>query len=1282
MQQGYKVLDWKLYDSCGVHSLMMQSMQIYMVVEKKYPLTSPTLSMMLEKKLQIDYESKMAYQLCKLIKRQLKNNGRAKYNLDSTYPWHYPLAHISKKRIEKLQHDRLLKSMDDESFDHLDYALESATHILNMVLTKKVDKTPYELWYDKFFEKNLIIQKASEKVVELKEIQEEDTSPSKNTSEYNVDGESLESQINVALVPRSKRTYRAPNQLCLYVEVEEHSLKDLNEPANYKATVLDLESEKWLDAMNAEMQSMKDNQKSCLVAKVYTQTYGIDYEETSSHFVDIRAIWILIAITAFYGYEIWKIDVKIAFMNGYLYEDVYMVQTKGFVDPKHPRKYASQAQSSTPLSIAYPSNDFQSSVYHNVYNPSSSIPQVKYAPSVHQQSNFSQPDTGFFSSVPKGDDPINAINHMMSFLISVVTSRVTIQPIQGRQNSLTAGMSRQYTSGPSGTNSGKQRVIVCYNCKGEGHMSKQYTKPKRKRDKAWFKDKYFVTNNATYQADDLDAYDSDCDEINSAKIALMTSLSHYGSDNLAENSSFPAQQDDLILSVIEQLKTQVVNCTKINQDNKNVNGILTVELERYKDQLEPKLYDGSIIQKTNAIVIHDSKETLMLEDESHSKMLQKQKDPMMSEKKVNTKAVDYDALNQLLQDFETRFVPQTELSAEQVFWSQNSMNSEELNLSTRPTIVEVPKELPKVSMVNLSLKKLKFHLANFDVVVKERTTATAITEVKFGNDHVAKIRGYGDYKIGNVTILRVYFVEGLGHNLFSVGQFCDSDLEVAFCQHTCFIRNLDGIDLLIGSRGNNLYTLSLGDMMASSPICLLSKASKTKSWIWHHHLSHLNFGAINHLARQDLVRGLPKLKFEKGHLCSACGMGKRKLQPKADIGIFIGYAPTKKAFWIYNRRTKRRVETIHVDFNELMAMASEQSSSGPALNEMTLATISSGLVPKPSSFTPYVPPSRNDWDLMFQPLFDELLTPPPSVDPTALEVIALIVDVIPLVQVESTGSPSSTIVDQDAPSPSKSQTTPETQSPVIPQDVEKDIHDIEFAHIRNDPLFVDVPEIYMQEFWATTTVHHHSIRFKMDNKKHIVNLEYFREMLHIFPGLPGSDSLGVVPQENVDFTYLLWEDFIYQIEYKDAKKSNEMYYPRFIKVIIHFLMSKDPSILRRNKVNWHYVRDDQVFTTIKLVSRHQNTQQLGAMLPIELTNEDIRNSKAYKEYYAIATEATPPKTKASVQKTKSSSDTIVTPSTAAAGTRLSTSVKGKQPAKASKAKFLIVLSEVAMTEAE
>ncbi|GJY78122.1 retrovirus-related pol polyprotein from transposon TNT 1-94 [Tanacetum coccineum] len=817
----------------------------------------------------------------------------------------------------------------------------------------------------------------------------------------------------------------------------------------------------------------------------------------------------------------------------------------------------------------------------------------------------------------KGDDPIDAINYMMSFLTDVVTSRypttnnqlrnssnpkqqatinnerVTLQPIQGRQTSIAAGTTRTYTPGASGNNFGKQRTVICYNCKGEGHMSKHCTKPKRKREDSWFKDKVLlvqaqasgqilheeelafladpgipegqatqtiITRNAAYQADDLDAYDSDCDELNTAKVALMANLSHYGSDALSELG--------FKLFFLSEEKSTVGT---------------------------GKLYVGDIIKKTNSIVILDSEETLMLAEE----------------------------IIQNAYHFEKQFVPQTELSAEQAFWSQNSMNSAEPTLSSRPTNVEVSKELPKVSMVNTSLKKLKHHLAGFDVVVKKEHTPTAITEgcgcltgqkfsvprerhdsikklkerikslsgklnedkikkdleeietinieldhrvtkliaenehlkqtykqlydsikptrirskeqcddlinqvnlksveisdlnaslqekvlvittlkddlrklkgkalvdndvtkhpsdpemlkidvepitpkllnkqtahsayikhtqeeatvlrdlvehvkskypldqslesacryakliqellthisktcpsinntdgkivavtpknkdkrvrftepvtssgntitkttstsnlvsnkpmlsstgvkpstrkptaleketpkpvvtlvysrkprksktnvpiskskvvqivlwyldsgcskhmtedrsqltnfvnkflgtVKFKNDHVAKILGYGDYQIGNVTISRVYYMEGLGHNLFSVGQFCDSNLEVAFRQHTCFIRNLEGVDLLTGSQGNNLYTLSLGDVMASSPICLLSKASKTKSWLWHRRLSHLNFGAINHLARHGLVRGLPKLKFEKDHLCSACAMGKSK----------------------------------------------------------------------------------------------------------------------------------------------------------------------------------------------------------------------------------------------------------------------------------------------------------------------------------------------------------------------------------------------------------------------
>ncbi|GJR03828.1 retrovirus-related pol polyprotein from transposon TNT 1-94 [Tanacetum coccineum] len=231
--------------------------------------------------------------------------------------------------------------------------------------------------------------------------------------------------------------------------------------------------------------------------------------------------------------------------------------------------------------------------------------------------------------------------------------------------------------------------------------------------------------------------------------------------------------------------------------------------------------------------------------------------------------------------------------------------------------------------------------------------------IKFGNDQIANIMGYGDYQIGNVTISKVYYVEGLGHNLLFVGQFSDLDLEVAFRKHTCFVRNLEGVDLLKGSRGTNLYTLFIGDMMKSSPIFLLSKASKTNSWLWHRHVGISHETSVAHTSQQNglverqnwtlvvaartmliyanaplflraeavattcytqshslICRCHRKTPYELLHdrkpdlsylhlfgaLCyptnDSDNLG--KLKAKADVGILIEYAPAKKAYWIYN----------------------------------------------------------------------------------------------------------------------------------------------------------------------------------------------------------------------------------------------------------------------------------------------------------------------------------------------------------------------------------------------
>ncbi|GJV74733.1 retrovirus-related pol polyprotein from transposon TNT 1-94 [Tanacetum coccineum] len=339
-----------------------------------------------------------------------------------------------------------------------------------------------------------------------------------------------------------------------------------------------------------------------------------------------------------------------------------------------------------------------------------------------------------------------------------------------------------------------------------------------------------------------------------------------------------------------------------------------------------------------------------------------------------------------------------------------------------------------------------------------------------------------------------------------VGQFYDGDLEVAFRSKTCFVRNLEGDDLLTRDREPNLYTISISDMAASSLVCLMSKATSTKSWLWHQRLSHLNFGTINDLTKHDLVDGLLKFKYSKDHLCSACKQGKskkashppklvpsnhsklellhmdlcapmrvasingkryilvivddysrftwirtdngtefknatlkahydklgimqqfliartpqqngvaeavstacfaqkrliihtrynktpyellhgrkpnveyfhmfgllcyptndrddlRKMKPKADIGIFIGYSKTSRGFQIYNRRTKKIMETIHVKFNELTVMASEHDSLEPVFQRF---------INDDSSAESMNIPSKEDLDNLFGPMYKE-----------------------------------------------------------------------------------------------------------------------------------------------------------------------------------------------------------------------------------------------------------------------------------------------------------------------
>ncbi|GJZ97139.1 hypothetical protein Tco_0669592 [Tanacetum coccineum] len=292
---------------------------------------------------------------------------------------------------------------------------------------------------------------------------------------------------------------------------------------------------------------------------------------------------------------------------------VSLYQSPQYGSPYQSQQYSSN-QSSTPLSITYPSNDYQSSVHHNAYSSPSSIPQIEYAPTVNQQQQPEFPSLDLDITIPvfkQGDDPIDAINHMMSFLSAVITSRYSTTNNQLRNST--------YTPGASGSNSGKQRTVICYNYNREGNMSKQCTIPKRKRDDSWFKDKVLltiITHNVAYQVDDLDAYDSDCYELNTAKVALIANLSHYGSDALAEVhnpdnvDTNRINQDVQVMPSSEQSNVVNHSETEITSDSNitpysHVNDTLTAELERYKEQVKV-LKEGQNVDLKSKDNISDS----------------------------------------------------------------------------------------------------------------------------------------------------------------------------------------------------------------------------------------------------------------------------------------------------------------------------------------------------------------------------------------------------------------------------------------------------------------------------------------------------------------------------------------------------------------------------------------------------------------------------------------------------------------------------------------------------
>ncbi|GJT03571.1 retrovirus-related pol polyprotein from transposon TNT 1-94 [Tanacetum coccineum] len=628
--------------------------------------------------------------------------------------------------------------------------------------------------------------------------------------------------------------------------------------------------------------------------------------------------------------------------------------------------------------------------------------------------------------------------------------------------------------------------------------------------------------------------DSDCDELNTAKVALMANLSHYGLDALAENSmnsSDPSpscrptkvdvpkelpkvsMEKDLVITALnDELRKLKGKYLANNVVTKNT--IAPKMLKIDVEPIAPRLLNNRtthsdylrhtqeqaelliIIRQTYPSINNSSDKLVVVTPKNKDKRV-RFTEPVTSSGNTNIKTASSSNLvsnkpmlsstgvkpstsasrSQPSGNTKKYKIQQTPSSTQKNKHSKLNVNSKLLCVKCNGCMLSDNHDLSVLDFINDVNARAKFPLRK-PTALETDTPKPVVTLVYSRKPRKSKT---------NVPVSKPKIIKSISANnkepskswgsiVSNVPSSYLDECRLGMLQSQGFTTWKD-LDTTYSPLGNNLYTLSLRDMMTSSPICLLSKASKTKSLLWHRCLSHLNFGAINHLARHDLVRGIPKLKFEKDHLCSACAMGKSKKKPhkpkskdtnqeklyflhmdlyglmcvasvngkKYILVIVDDYSRFTWQNGVVERRNRTLIEAARTmliyakallflwaeEVATLTAMASEYNSLEPALYEMTPTTICLGLMPNPPPSTPFEPPSRTYWDLLFQPLFDELLNPSSSVDRPTPKIIAPIAEVVAPKLDASTGSPSSTTINQDAPSP-KNNSEASSSSDVIP----------------------------------------------------------------------------------------------------------------------------------------------------------------------------------------------------------------------------------------------------------
>nr|GEU49934.1 retrovirus-related Pol polyprotein from transposon TNT 1-94 [Tanacetum cinerariifolium] len=548
-----------------------------------------------------------------------------------------------------------------------------------------------------------------------------------------------------------------------------------------------------------------------------------------------------------------------------------------------------------------------------------------------------------------------------------------------------------------------------------------------------------------FQADDCDAFDSDVDEDPTVQTMFMANMlsaypvydeadSSYDSDILSEDnamlvvqsnvSSVPNDAYTMMLNDMHEHPTQHVSVTT---KNNVVDKSLTVKLATYKEQVELKLKDQV---QSRGNTIHELREKISRLTKKHSDA-----DPIHGLKALDSQNKEVHAKGVKGATAASGSKPRSNTKKDMTLPAKSDMQKVEIHPRNNKSSVKQKNRIDSSISYKRIVKQVwqetgkllatvghQRRLTGRKFTLREQCLLTRITISKVV--HVNQVTPPLDNSVTHVTCANQQDPNrNLGSNVpnspfLSVsnagrtGQL-DSGMSTLVLhglwrlrdwKYSCFVLDTNGVELIKGSHGSNLYTISVEDMMKSSQICLLSKAFKNKSWLWHFCLNRLNFGTINDLAKKDLVRGLQRLKFEKDHLCLACQL--------ADIGIFVGYAPSRKGYRIYNKRTRRIMETIHIQIDELS---------------------------KP-----------------MEPL--RLSTGPTSTFLTPRQIISPALKVPVLVPVNTAGTPSSTTIDQDTPSPSHSSSSSALQSLSLQQSVAAKstiMEDNLLASVDNDP-FVNV----------------------------------------------------------------------------------------------------------------------------------------------------------------------------------------------------------------------------------